>query len=279
MKLQSITLFICCAIAILSTASLTSCQHKDQLQPATDGSKDLLIEWIDIPGGTFDMGSNHGDENEKPIHNVTIQDFVLAKHETTVAQYRQCVEAGACSLPDTKDDIYYCNWGYEDRDQHPINCVDWYQARQFCKWAGGRLPSESEWEFAARSGGHHNLYPWGFKKADCSLAIMNESGGYGCGKDRTWPVCSKPAGNTPSGLCDMAGNAWNWTEDYWNENYEGAPSDGSPWKEGHEHRRALRGGSWSNGNPSIFHTTFRIGFTPKDRHYYFSFRCAKDAED
>ena len=133
----------------------------------------------------------------------------LSNTEVTVGQYRACVKAGACSEPDTGK---YCNWNESGREDHPINCVDWNQARTFAKWVGGDLPSEAQWEYAARSGGRDWKYPWGNESASCEYAIMDD-GGNGCGKDRTWAVCSKPKGNSKQGLCDMAGGVWEWVRD------------------------------------------------------------------
>ncbi len=114
------------------------------------------------------------------------------------------------------------------RAHHPVNCVTWRQAKKYCAWAGGRLPSEAEWEYAARSGGQDITYPWGNETATCDYAVMDD-GGIGCGTDSTMAVCSKPAGNTAQGLCEMAGNVWEWVEDYWHYGYDGAPTDGTAW--------------------------------------------------
>ena len=197
-----------------------------------------------IPGGSFMMGSNSGSNDEKPVHRVTVGTFRMSKTEVTVAQYRACVDAGRCTKPNTGT---YCNWGKAGRGAHPVNCVDWKQSRTFCGWAGGRLPSEAEWEYAARSGGKSWKYPWGNTAATCSRAVMDH-GGNGCGKQRTWPVCSKTAGNTVHGLCDMAGNVWEWVEDCWHANYEGAPADGSAWLgcDPAQDQVSLRGGSWTD---------------------------------
>ncbi|MBI5244538.1 MAG: SUMF1/EgtB/PvdO family nonheme iron enzyme [Elusimicrobia bacterium] len=92
----------------------------------------------------------------------------MAKTEVTVAQYKACVDTGACAAPDTGGS---CNWGVSGRESHPVNCVDWNQAKAFSEWADGRLPSEAEWEYAARSAGKDRKYPWGDEQATCARAV------------------------------------------------------------------------------------------------------------
>ena len=185
----------------------------------------------------------------------------LAKTETTVAQYAACVQAGSCEAKHhaTKSDWDKCNWGHSDRDDHPMNCVDWYGADQFCKWAGGRLPTEDEWYAEASESGRRK-YPWGDREVDCSLAIWGDgSNTDGCGKDRTWPVCSKTAGNSVSGLCDMSGNLWEWT---------------STWYDNSQKERVLRGGSWNSDDPEYLRASYRFGDNPGSWYLDYGFRCA-----
>jgi formylglycine-generating enzyme required for sulfatase activity len=134
----------------------------------------------------------------------------FTKREVTVAQYRLCVDAGKCSPPDSKEVHKACNWGYAKRNDHPVNCVSWRQATTFCEWSGGRLPSFEEWRSEATDK-DARMYPWGFEPPTCDRAVSSkEENSDGCGKRSTWPVCSKPAGNSVSGLCDMAGNVAEW---------------------------------------------------------------------
>lgn len=151
-------------------------------------------------------------------------DYALSRTEITVAQYARCVTAGACSTekvggvewkerpwgPSAK-----CNWGKTGLDDHPMNCVDWHDADAFCRWAGGRLITKAEWRAEASEEGRR-IYPWGAAEPSCERAVMYELDAVvpvkGCGKRGTWQVCSKPKGHSVHGLCDMAGNVWEWTD-------------------------------------------------------------------
>jgi hypothetical protein len=180
----------------------------------------------------------------------------FAKTETTVAEYRACVEMGKCSVPKDKSAEKYCNWGYADRDAHPVNCVDWNQATAFCAWAGGRLPALYEW-YAEASNRNTRTYAWGNQKVTCDYAIWggNWSGTDGCGNDSTWPVCSKTAGNSVSGLCDMGGNVWEWT----------STSEGAGW--------LVLGGSWGSENSERIRAADRNASARRSSNI--GFRCGR----
>ena len=192
---------------------------------------------------------------------VTVPTFQIMMTEVTVAMYQACVDTEQCT-----DDFD------GDGDDHPA-ILNWYQLNEFAAWVGGRLPTEAEWEYAARSRGKNITYPWGNREATCRYAVMDD-GGNGCGKGQTWPVCSKTSGNTEQGLCDMAGNVWEWVQDEYHSSYEGAPSDGSGWCAGDcpvnasdpnynasdSAHRVLRGGWW----PYAYATPLRAA----NRHHY-----------
>jgi formylglycine-generating enzyme required for sulfatase activity len=188
------------------------------------------IQWIRIPGGTFTMGADDVGSYAQLQHKVTIKSFEMSKTLVTNKQYKVCVAAGACTAATAQDSSF-------EGDDKPVVGVDWSQAKAFCEWAGGRLPTEAEWEYAARSGGKDQRYPWGDEEADCGLAVVSGCGG------ATAPVCSKPAGNTRQGLCDMAGDAWEWVQDWYHPSYAGAPVDGSAWEDSGA-SRVYRGGAW-----------------------------------
>ena len=253
----------------------TSCGECEAHEKCNDDGQcipnDTGIEWVRIPGGSFNMGSEDGDSDEMPVHIVMVPTFEMGKTQVTVDQYRACVDAGACTAPSTSE---WCNWGQSDRGKHPINCVDWNQAQAFATWAGGRLPSEAEWEYAARSGGGDCKYPWGDEDATCERAVMNDGSGYGCGRDSTWPVCSKLKGNTTHGLCDMAGNVWEWVQDWYHDSYNGAPTDGLAWESPTGSYRVVRGGSWLFGARSV-RAAYRFYYLPGSRVDDLGFRVAR----
>lgn len=216
------------------------------------------VEWIPLDGKKFLMGTDDGKRDATPVHEVAIKAFEMSKTVVTVEQYAECVAKGLCTKPGTGG---YCNWGKAGRQRHPVNCVDWKQANQYAKFKGARLPSESEWEYAATSGGKNRKYPWGNEAPDCRRAVMYGDGGVGCGNDSTLPVCSKPAGNTEQGLCDMAGNVMQWVQDSYQDSYDQAPSDGSA-VEAADADRVARGGSFSNMDGRYLRSDFRYHMFP-----------------
>src|SRR3954468_17721790 len=117
----------------------------------------IALDMISIPEGTFAMGSVDGDDDERPVHDEHVMAFMIGRTEVTVAEYRKCVAAGGCTSTPIKA---YCNESITNHDNHPINCLTWNQANAFCLWAGARLPTEREWEYAAR-GTDGRRYPWG----------------------------------------------------------------------------------------------------------------------
>ena len=228
------------------------------------------LDFMLIEGRSFMMGdqSSTPDINEIPIHNVIIHNFQIMRTEVTVAQYRTCVNADVCSMPRTGD---HYNWSNDPngKEDHPINGVSWHQMMKFAAWVGARLPTEAEWEYAARGGGQDIIYPWGDNSPSCLLA--NYSGCVGS----TSLVCSTPNGNTSHGLCDMAGNVLEWVQDEWHDDYSGAPRDGSGWCSGicpvntddfnyninDSTDRVLRGGGWSY-EATILRNAYRIYDSP-----------------
>ncbi len=235
----------------------------DQMIPTAD------LNWVFIEKGVFQMGPTMADlineyPQEFPIHQVTIEnDFWMTKSEITVAQYRQCVVAGVCTEPLT---INGCNWNQSQKDLHPINCIDWRQARVFAHWIGGELPSEAQWEYAGRNRGQDVIFPWGNDDPTCNL-LNYDAPCYGS----TTEVCAL-IGYTSQGLCDMAGNVWEFMLDHYHENYDLAPSNEQAWCDTlncelmEDTQVSIRGGSW--GNPyyhgvRVTHRNSSSAFNPE----------------
>ena len=259
---------------------------KDQL-----GSAGFGPEMVIVPAGTFEMGSEDGGTDKRPVHRVSVERFAIGKYEVTNAEFVAFLndrgDQGSKSKPwfDDKstdsdshiykqDNHYVVESGFEN---HPVIEVSWYGAQAYAKWLGEktgkkyRLPSEAEWEYAARAGST-TKYPWGDEigrnKANCR----------GCGSKwdgkGTAPVGSFSA-NT-FGLFDTVGNVWEWVEDCWRKNYEGAPKDGGAWTSGGDcNVRVLRGGSWSN-YPFRARSAIRDGDYRDYRLIVVGFRLAQD---
>ncbi len=221
-------------------------------------------EMVFIPAGTFMMGSTSGDADERPVHQVTLSAYCMDLTEVTVAAYRGCTAPG-CSAPDTGG---ACNWGLAGRDLHPINCVDWNQALAYCRWRGGELPTEAQWEYAAR-GGDGRTYPWG----NAAPAAQPCWAGGGTARTGTCPVGTFPAGNSPFGLMDMAGNVYEWTADWMGPYAAGAASDPTGATSGTF--RVFRGGGWGNSAASFMRSAGRDGQAPTYRDVIDGFRCAR----
>jgi formylglycine-generating enzyme required for sulfatase activity len=246
-----------------------------QKQQAVDAKIAAYVgELVTIPAGSFMMGCSEGDsecsDDEKPQHRVNIQSFKLMSTEVTFAMWDACVSAGVCSYQPTD-----AGWGRGNRPVINVSYDDITQ--QFIPWlnqATGqrfRLPTEAEWEYAARAGSS-TKYSWG-NSIRCDQARFGQYDG-DCGDARsTMPVKSFSA--NAFGLYDMHGNVWEWTQDCWNDNYQGAPLDGSAWQRGDCAERVLRGGSWISFAADL-RASYRYSGAPDTRYYYYGFRVAQD---
>ena len=278
-------------------------------QEAEEKARQLAGELVDIPGGTFRMGdlNGAGDDDERPVHSVTVPAFRLGKHEVTVGQFRRFVEAtgyrtdaernadGNAGCRTYTGDGWdwtagrsWRNPGYSVGDDHPAVCVSWNDAEAFIAWLVAqtgkafRLPSESEWEYAVRAGSSTKYHFGNSESQLCRYANhadtstdfswRNESCSDGVGKRTATVGRYQP---NSYGLYDMHGNVWEWVADCWNDSYAGAPSDGRAWELGDCNLRVVRGGSWLYA-PRALRSAFRNSYTRSVRDYNIGFRLAQD---
>jgi iron(II)-dependent oxidoreductase len=279
-----IMLIMAVGFALLGLANTGESQKGYTSSLYEPGAKRELrgVEVVYVPGGCFEMGSAEEQiealraeceaecktcdcnwyDNEGPAHEVCVDGFWISKTEVTNAQYRRCVQVGACSEPRNK--TYYDNPRY---NSHPVVNVSWYQASEYAQWMGGRLPTEAEWEYAARGPGGKR-YPWGNTEPNCDLANF----AYDCKGGKT-EAGSFTAGASWVGALDMAGNVWEWTHTLYH-NYPYDEKDGRENTSDMRSCRVLRGGTWGmwsylNGNT---HATLREGVQPGRVNNFIGFR-------
>jgi formylglycine-generating enzyme required for sulfatase activity len=226
-----------------------------------DGAVMVLVR-----AGGFPMGSQAGDANERPVHTVYLDAFWIDRTEVTNAQYRGCVDGGACSPPANRGSYSHDSY-FDDPafDGFPVINVDWMQASAYCAWTGARLPTEAEWEKAAR-GDDGRTFPWG-EELDCTAANYSD-----CGGDVV-RAGSAPSGASPYGALDMAGNVWEWVADWYSGDYYANSPERNPTGPDAGEEKVLRGGSWDSDWYGI-RATVRFRFSPDDRSGISGFRCA-----
>ena len=290
-----------------ATASASAIAPSSASAPPTSAPAACPAGMISIPGGAMFMGARDlvPSADAKPPHRVKVSTFCLDKTEVTVAAYQACVDKGTCERPldhvswpnitDAQKKKYsdLCNAGKADKATHPINCVAWPMAENYCKQMGHRLPTEAEWEYAAR-GSSQKKYPWGddppsgkflnacgkecaeaWKKAtnEARKTMFEDDDGH----VGTSPVGSFPAGATPQGVLDLAGNVWEWTADFYapyvETDNDAPPVDpkGPPTGD----KRVLRGGDYLGSEPDWSRPSYRWKTDPDTYNHAIGFRCAR----
>jgi formylglycine-generating enzyme required for sulfatase activity len=228
----------------------------------------LCPEMVPIPAGDFEMGATNGSPFERPVHHVSIRKpFYIGRREVTFDEWDACANEGGCP--------YRPAAGDSGRGLRPVTDVDWNDAKAYLTWLSAktghtyRLPTEAEWEFAARAGST-TAYLWGssFEKdrancVDCNTIALGKA------------VESGTFGANGFGLFDMAGNAAEWVEDCWNETYNGAPADGSAWNKPNCRERVLRGGSF-NSDKRYVRSSARFKYDYDVRYYANGFRAVRE---
>ena len=238
------------------------------IQTVTQTSPKDGMTQVYVPAGEFQMGSNNGQNDEKPVHMVYLDAFWIDQTEVTNGLYAKCVNAGGCQIPhESKSNTRDKYSGDSQYADYPMIYVDWNQADAYCKWAGRRLPSEAQWEKAAR-GTDGRTYPWG-EGIDQQKANYNENI-----KDTT-KVGSYPAGASPYGALDMAGNVHEWVADVYTSgfyNYSPERNPTGPFSFASKYR-VIRGGAFL-GNEFAVRTSFRYAYYPYLSYNDLGFRCS-----
>jgi formylglycine-generating enzyme required for sulfatase activity len=251
-----------------------------------------------IPEGKFIMGMNSDKdltecqrirsncetisfEDEGPAHEVYLDAFYIDKYEVTNALYAACVKAGACRFPKASNSYTHPSYyGNPQFDNYPVIYVDWYKAKAYCEWRGAQLPTEAQWEKAAR-GDDGRIFPWGNDFNDSFVNFCDKNCTYGQadpnsddGSTENAPVDAYAEGISPYGVYNMSGNVWEWLADWYSETYyQDSPASNPVGPELGE-RRVLRGGSWFNDNYGV-RITVRGKNPPVNTLNRFGIRCAK----
>lgn len=223
------------------------------------------IPMVLVSGGIFKMGSDNRGDNAEPIHDVDLPSFYMDKYEVTNEQYKACETAQKCPRPTRSSSAtrssYYENPAYKN---HPVLYVNWYMAKTYCEWREARLPTESEWEKAAR-GTDQRIYPWG-------QGILSDYANYNHGDNGdTTAVGSYAKDKSPSGIYDMAGNVGEWVADWFDVYPGGNRSRNSDFGQQY---RVIRGGAWNSISNNV-RVTFRDKATPTISFPTLGFRCAR----
>jgi len=265
----SLLLFACGGVTAVPTPTLG-------IGPTIVSNKDGMVMFF-VPQGKFTMGSDNGFPQEKPVHTVYLDAFWIDQTEVTNAMYAKCVSSGVCKEPSNKSSFtrpsYYDNSKF---DNYPVVYVDWYMAKTYCEWRGGNLPTEAQWEKAAR-GTDERTYPWG-GNINCSFANY-------WGNDRTnscvgviindtTKVASYESGKSPYGLYDMAGNVLEWVMDWYSDTYYQNSLPSNPIGPDAGIYRVQRGGSLSYVGLDV-NSSHRFENTPMVASPDVGFRCVR----
>lgn len=232
-------------------------------------SDEKAVPMAYVPAGVFLMGNDGGSPDERPLHAVSLDAFYIDRYEVTNGLYKVCVQEGVC--PSIRKNSATRDYYYEDRKyvRFPVIFLDWNAAQTYCEWRGARLPTEAEWEIAAR-GADTRTYPWG-EDISCNLA------NYGNCLGDTSGSTIYDIGESRFGINHMAGNVWEWVNDWYSETYYRSSPQDNPQGPETGTEKVLRGGSWKDFSAEI-RSMNREAERPTFSSNAIGFRCAKDAE-
>lgn len=266
------------------------------LSSCAASSASVTVDMIHIPAGEFEMGFDSQEamvicmefyepygsankpcklnafEDEEPVHWVTLDDFYIDKYEVTTSEYQVCVSEGVCKEPESDFEVE----GYFDSPEYanyPIVSVGWDDAKTYCEWRGARLPTEAEWEKAAR-GTDGRTYPWGDEFNGNYGNFCDRDYEFNDGYEENAPVGSFSEGASPYGVMDMAGNAWEWVSDWYGYNYYTNSPGENPQGPAEGSMRVLKGGTWKCEGYYDVRAADRAGWYSDLRYIFTGFRCA-----
>jgi formylglycine-generating enzyme required for sulfatase activity len=230
-----------------------------------------------VPAGEFIMGNNNGQQDEKPVHSVYLDAFYIDTYEVTNKRYQDCVSAGMCQPPVTmSSETRSSYFGNPNYDNYPVIYVSWDMSKAYCEWRGAALPTEAQWEKAAR-GTDERRYPWGEEWPDCRKVNFLDFGKGNCVGDTT-AVGSYESGKSPYGVYDMAGNVWEWIADWYSETYYQNSPGANPTGPDFGQFRMSRGGGWYGQVYHLYAYGRHVSLDTYPHGYHdVGFRCAKDA--
>ena len=279
-----------------------------EMHDSTLIQRDIPDGMVFIPGGSFMMGDDCGQEIEKPVHEVVVNPFFMDSHEVTIENFRNFVDAtGYVTDAEENDGCYVwngedwektkgINWRYDafgelngtEKSDHPVTHLSWNDANAYAEWVGKRLPTEAEWEYAARGGFRAFKYAWGSEPLGTDV-VANISDENFVRVVTHWPyfegyddgyIFSSPVGSFPPnvfGLYDMSGNAWEWCEDYFDGDYYKRSPRLNPVNDDENDQRVLRSNSW-DGRPGLLRCSRRTSDAQSNSYVDTGFRCVKDVE-